>query len=606
MPDFDITTKTNQERASKHPLKWIAELALVHKGVATYVVIGIIIHQSLRFMIPVLVGNLVEYGIRPGSLDQVRFYAILVLIVGLISPFFDATMSWGNEYLAASVERDVRSIYFQSLQEKNMAFHDSSKLGELIAIAQNDMRSLYRTLAPGIRVFGEAMVSMTSIAIIIFFQSWILGVIFLLLLPLWYFSLKWYNGRLTPVSISQQDQFRNLSAKVQENLSGAEVVRAFSRENFEINEFEQDNTEYTSIWEQRGKVTALYFPMLVAYAIGGILFLVAAFLATRDSFILFGIQFTAQLNIGAMVTIIGLIIQFRGPTFLLGRVIEFSTLGLAGVRKVQTILAEDSSLDQPSTPVKSDISGQVRYEDVSFGYGEEMVLDNISFEASPGEIVAIVGPTGSGKTTLLKLLTRLYDPTSGSIKIDGVDLRDYAINHLRKSIASVEQDIYLFSTSIRKNITFAVDEEEITEEEIKEVVEVSRADEFVYDLPHGLEQKVGERGMRLSGGQKQRIAIARAFLVDPKILILDDSTSAVDSETEQEIVGAIKEIMKGRTSFIITARLNMIRQADKVLILDKGQLVGEGTHDELLANNTIYRRIFDPHMELPTLEVERK
>jgi len=606
VPDFDITTKTNQERASKHPLKWIAELALVHKGVATYVVIGIIIHQSLRFMIPVLVGNLVEYGIRPGSLDQVRFYAILVLIVGLISPFFDATMSWGNEYLAASVERDVRSIYFQSLQEKNMAFHDSSKLGELIAIAQNDMRSLYRTLAPGIRVFGEAMVSMTSIAIIIFFQSWILGVIFLLLLPLWYFSLKWYNGRLTPVSISQQDQFRNLSAKVQENLSGAEVVRAFSRENFEINEFEQDNTEYTSIWEQRGKVTALYFPMLVAYAIGGILFLVAAFLATRDSFILFGIQFTAQLNIGAMVTIIGLIIQFRGPTFLLGRVIEFSTLGLAGVRKVQTILAEDSSLDQPSTPVKSDISGQVRYEDVSFGYGEEMVLDNISFEASPGEIVAIVGPTGSGKTTLLKLLTRLYDPTSGSIKIDGVDLRDYAINHLRKSIASVEQDIYLFSTSIRKNITFAVDEEEITEEEIKEVVEVSRADEFVYDLPHGLEQKVGERGMRLSGGQKQRIAIARAFLVDPKILILDDSTSAVDSETEQEIVGAIKEIMKGRTSFIITARLNMIRQADKVLILDKGQLVGEGTHDELLANNTIYRRIFDPHMELPTLEVERK
>ena len=602
MAQFDISLERNKERSSKHPLRWLAELTLRYKFVSIYVIIGIIIHQSLRFVIPVFVGDLVEYGVKPNNFDNIKYFAILVLVAGLISPFFDATMSWGNEYLASAVERDVRSIYFQSLQEKNMAFHDSSKLGELLAISQNDMRSLYNTLSPGIRIFGEAIVTMSSLIIIIFLQSWILGVIFLIMLPPWIYSLKWYNTRLTPVSITQQDKFRDMSAEVQENLSAAEVVRAFSQEKREMALFSKSNEEYTSIWEQRGKVTALYFPLLVAYVLGGILFLVAAFLATRSSFVLFGMTFQAGLSLGGLVTILGLIIQFRGPTMLLGNVMEFSTLGLAGVRKVQTIISEEAELEKSDSPKISPIKGFIRYDAVDFGYNNDLILNEISFEAKPGEIVAIVGPTGSGKTTLLKLLTRLYDVTGGTIYIDDVPIKDYEITHLRQSIASVAQDIYLFSTSIKNNITFGLDEKDYDDNKIEEVVKVARVSEFVDQLPNRLDQIVGERGTRLSGGQKQRIAIARAFLADPKILILDDSTSAVDSETEQEIVSAIKELMIGRTSFIITARLNMIRQADKVLVLDSGKLVASGSHDQLLQSNDIYRRIFDPHMELPVKE----
>jgi len=592
----------NKRIAGVHPLRWLGSMALNHSFVSLYIVIGIIIHQTLRFMIPVFVGDLVQYGVEPKSIPQIKYFATLILITGLISAFFDATMSWANEYLAATVERDVRSTYFKSLQEKNMAFHDSSKLGELIAINQNDMRSLYSTLAPGIRIFGEAFVSMAALTVIIFTQSWILGVTFLLLLPVWILSLRWYNNRLTPISIDQQNQFRDLSAQVQENLAGAEIVRAFSKEEREQMKFSVENNTYTSIWQARGKITAYYFPMLIAYGIGGILFLVAAFLATRNSFVLFGTTFQASLSLGAMVTIVGLIVQFRSPTFLLGRVLEFSSLGLAGVRKVQEVLGEDSHMQLSEAPVDHEIRGEVEYRNVSFAYNSEPVLEEINFTAQPGQIVAIVGPTGAGKTTLLKLLARLYDPQSGEILIDGIPISDYDLNSLRQSIASVEQDIYLFSTTIVDNITFALDDEEVSQADIEEVVEVSRVSEFVYDLPEKLHQRVGERGMRLSGGQKQRIAIARAFLADPKILILDDSTSAVDSQTEQEIVAAIKELMRGRTSFIITARLNMIRQADKVLVLEKGKLVAQGKHEDLLHNNTIYRRIFDPHMELPTME----
>ncbi|MHA2503717.1 MAG: ABC transporter ATP-binding protein [Candidatus Kariarchaeaceae archaeon] len=598
MNDYDVSIQTNLSRAEKHPMRWLIELVMQYKLVTFFVIIGIIIHQTLRFVIPVLIGLLVDRGIVERDPEAILYYSLAVLIVGIISPFFDAAMSWGNEYLAASVERDVRSIYFQSLQAKNMAFHDSVKIGELLAVSQNDMRSLYSSLAPGIRIFGEAFVSLVSLTIIIFLQQWILGIVFLLMIPIWILSLKWYNNRLTPISVSQQDKFREVNAQVQENLSGAEVVRAFTQVENETERFQKENVNYTSIWESRGKITALYFPMLVSYLMGGVLFLSSAFLATRSSILIGTTVIPVELTLGEVVTMVGLIVQLRGPTFLLGRVLEFTSLGLAGVRKVQALISEDSSLAIAEEPIQQDIKGHVEFDSVSFRYAEELILDNISFTAVPGEIVAIVGPTGSGKTTLLKLLTRLYDPDSGSIRVDSVDLRDYDLKSLRSEIATVEQDIYLFSTSIKENIAFAARSEH-SEEELQKVMEIARVNEFVHELPQKENTLVGERGMRLSGGQRQRIGIARAFLVDPKILILDDSTSAVDSETEQQIVGAIRSVMKSRTSFIVTARLNMIRQADKVLVIDKGKIVGQGTHNDLLLTNLIYRRIFDPHMELP-------
>lgn len=592
-----------EKNARRHPILFVFDLLLQRKLLFLYIVIGVIIHQSLRFVIAPVIGDLVEFGVEKSNIELVKQYALLIVLLSLLSAFFDMTMSWANEIAANDVEFHTRSIYFRSIQEKSQAFHDSSKIGELMAVAQNDMRSLYSAMAPGIRIMGESFVSLLTISIIIFIESTILGIIFVLILPFWLLALKLYSNRLSPVAIQQQNKFRDLSAEVQENLAASEVVRAFSQEEKEIKNFNKYNQDYTDIWEKRGEVTALYFPMLATYITGGILFLAGSFLAITPVINIGSIHIEQSFGLGGMITLIVLIIQLRGPAMQLNFVLEFWSLGLAGVRKIQKTLATDAELPVKENPINTEIEGRVEFKGVSFAYdNSNLILQDINFKAKKGDIVAIVGSIGSGKSSLLKLLTRLYDVKDGEILIDGVDVRDYDPEVLSSSIGVVEQDVFLFSTSIRENILFAMDE--YNEQELNRVVELSRINEFSNYLPEGLETIVGERGVRLSGGQKQRVAIARAFLVNPKILILDDATSAIDGKTEQEIVSALKALMEGRTTFLITNRLNMIRQATRVLILEDGKISGEGTHDELIASNLIYRRIFDPHLELPDLEVD--
>ncbi|MCY3411706.1 MAG: ABC transporter ATP-binding protein [Candidatus Heimdallarchaeota archaeon] len=586
---------------TRHPLVFLLHLLWQRKFLFFYIILGIITHQSLRFVTAPLTGNLVELGIEKQDYNAVAFYAWMLLIVTFVSAFFDLTMSWANEIGANDVEYHVRDIYFQSVQEKSQSFHDSAKVGEMMAIAQNDLRSLYSAMAPGIRIMGESFVSLVTIAVIIFLESTLLGFVFLILLPFWLWALKIYGNRLAPVAVKQQSDFRDLSAEVQENLAAAEVVRAFSQEHKETENFKKYNQQYTDSWEQRGKITALYFPMLATYATGGILFLLGSYMVLNPVITIFGYSITHTFGLGGLVTLIVLIIQLRGPAMQINFVLEFWTLGLAGVRKVQEVLLIEERLPISETPVRQAIKGQVEFRDVSFSYnGGKQILEHISFKVTPGDIVAIVGSTGSGKSSLLKLITRLYDPTEGAILIDNIDVREFDPEVLNESIGVVEQDVFLFSSSVRENIVFARDE--YTEEELEAVIKQARINEFVHELPNDIDTIVGERGVRLSGGQKQRVAIARALLVDPKILILDDSTSAVDAKTEQEIVEALKELMKGRTTFIITNRLNMIRQASKVLVLEDGKITGEGLHTDLIKQNKVYRRIFDPHLELPPME----
>ncbi|MHA2251694.1 MAG: ABC transporter ATP-binding protein [Candidatus Kariarchaeaceae archaeon] len=586
-----------------HPVLWVLRLLLERPILFLGIIIGIISHQSLRFVIPVLIGNLIDNGVEDGNIEKVKLIAIAILVIALLSALLDLTMSWANEIAANDVEYKTRSIYFRSIQSKTMAFHDQARLGEMMSVAQNDMRSLYSAVAPGFRLFGESIVSIIVVLLFIFIESYILGLIFLFLLPFWLFSIYQYYQRLTPAAITQQKDFRDMSSVAQENLVNAKIVRAFAQEEGEIDSFGRMNKQYTSSWEHRGKIAALFTPMLATYTLAGIMFICSVYLAITPSFEFFGMKIQQDFGVGSFVTVMGLMVQFRQPTFFVGATIELASLGFAGVEKVQsTIASGHAEIDEYQTSQQGrTIEGGVSFENVSFSYSETQVLEQINFEVNPGEVVAIVGAPGSGKTTMMKLLTRFYEVSSGTIKIDGIDIRDFDLLDLRKAIGTVEQDIHLFSTTIIENIAYALDEN-VAFSEIDRVCKLARVDEFIDEMPDGYSTITGERGERLSGGQRQRIAIARALLTDPKILVLDDSTSAVDGKTEHEIVSALNELMKGRTSFLITNRLNMMREADRILVVNNGIIVSEGKHKDLIGKDPIYTRIFSPYMNTNTME----
>lgn len=594
---------SSSKQDQRHPIRWVLSLMLERPLLFSFIIIGIIAHQSLRFVIPVLIGNLVEFGIVEHNIANVKYYAILIISVAITSAILDLIMSWGNEIAANDVEYKTRSIYFRSIQSKTMAFHDQARMGEMMSVAQNDMRSLYSTVAPGFRLFGEAIVSIIVVVILIFLESYILGLIFLLLLPIWLYSIYLYYQRLTPIAIIQQQNFRNMSAVAQENLINAKIVKGFSQENNEIRQFNDINDRFTESWEKRGKIAALFTPMLATYTLAGIMFICGAYLAITSNIVVAGYSIHSNFGIGGYITVMGLLIQFRQPTFFVGSTIELASLGFAGVEKVQNTIATGQIEERVNGKTGLDIHGKVTFENVDFKYQKDLILKEISFDVNPGEVIAIVGTPGAGKTTMMKLLTRFYDASNGKILIDGKNILDYNITALRKSIGVVEQDIHLFSTTIKDNIAFVLDED-VPFEEIDRVGKLARIDEFIHDFPDGYDTITGERGEMLSGGQRQRIAIARALLVNPKILILDDSTSAIDGKTEHEIVSALNELMKGKTSFLITNRLNMMRKADRIIVLDKGRIVAIGEHQDLIRNNKIYRRIFSPYITLKAREEE--
>jgi ATP-binding cassette, subfamily B, bacterial len=594
-------------RSEESPLKFTAKLFFEKKFLAIWIFIGIIIHQSLRFLIPVWLGLFIDEGIESGLTQRAQMYAILILITGLTSAFFDLTMSWGNEISANYVETRSRSLFFNSIVNKRQAFHDKTQLGEQMAIAQNDLRALYQAIAPGLRLFGEGLVSIIAIILYIIFESLVLGLFLLIQLPVWWWSIVNFNNRLTPKSVAQQENFRSLSAKVKENLGAASIIRAYNQEFREIDEFNSSNYEFTNSWINRGKTLALYTPLLVVYFMSGLMFITAVYLAITPEVILFGVQLQAasnQLTVGGVATIVTLMIMLRGPTQFMQATLEFSSLGFAGISKIQDTISDVlEELPVAENAVVKDIVGDVEFSNVSFKYDSKSsynILDNISFKVKSGESLAIIGSTGSGKSTLIKLLTRLYDISTGSITIDGINIKDFDPNTFRSEIGIVEQDVFLFSKSIADNITYPIDGQ-VSEDILIRAAKLAQAHDFIMELPQRYNTLVGERGVRVSGGQKQRLAIARAFISDPKILILDDATSAVDAKTEAELMTAIKNVMEGRTTFLITTRLNLIKQADNILVLDEGRVVGFGKHEDLIRENLIYRRIFGPHTVLPKL-----
>jgi ATP-binding cassette subfamily B protein len=448
-----------------------------------------------------------------------------------------------------------------------------------MARATNDVRMLNLMFSPGLMlIIDSVLAAVIPVLLIGRLDPRLLPVpvIFLVVLVI---TLADYNRRLNPVSMAMRDQFGTMNAGLAESIAGIEVVKANVQERYEWGKFVQNARLFRDYFVRQGEIQARYLPMLafsVAWAAG----FLQALLIWR----------AGEISLGQVVAFMGLLGALRFPTFISIFTFNLIQLGVASAGRILELINTETELDENEAGVARPIQGEVVFEKVSFGYNGKPVLTDISFTAHRGETIAIVGQTGSGKTTLTRLINRIFDVGDGRVLVDGVDVRDWSLESLRSQISTIEQDVFLFSLTLRENIAFGC--ADAGQEAIERAAREAQAHEFVSGFSDGYDTEVGERGVTLSGGQRQRIAIARAFLTNPRILILDDSTSAIDSATEDQIQRAMRRISRQRTTFLITHRLSQIRWADRILVLRQGELVDQGTHEELLERSADYQRIF--------------
>ncbi|MEL7235601.1 MAG: ABC transporter ATP-binding protein, partial [Chloroflexota bacterium] len=403
--------------------------------------------------------------------------------------------------------------------------------------------------------------------------------------------VRQYVAKLGPVIGQQRGQFGVLNAGLEETISGIEVVKAASQEMFERFKFRNNARRYRDLFVQQGRIEALYLPLLAYGFAFGLMFLHCMLLYRMD-----------VLGVGDIVAAMSLMGLLRFPTFVSLFAIALVQLGFSSAERILAIINQETNLDENPEGHSAQVQGRIQFEDVAFAYDEKgKVLEHVSFEIEPGQTVAIVGQTGSGKSTLTQLVNRTYDATEGRVLIDGVDVTGWNLDALRSQISKIEQDVFLFSRTVAENIAFGADN--ATQDDIERAAKEAQAHDFILTFNEGYQTKIGERGVTLSGGQRQRLALARAFLSDPRILILDDSTSAIDSATEDQIQKAIKRAQQGRTTLLITHRLSQIRWADLILVLENGRIVAQGNHNELLRTSEHYRRIFARYTELPPVAV---
>jgi ATP-binding cassette subfamily B protein len=449
-----------------------------------------------------------------------------------------------------------------------------------MARAANDVGQLSNMMVPGIDSILDSFLTLILAQVFIAILNPRLLLAPVLFDVVFLIALRDYARRLGPVSGAMRAQFGQLNAGLNETVTGIEVVKSAAQERREVSKFEANARRYRDLFVRNGEIQARYLPTL--------LHVVATIFGFLHGLYLVSI---GQLTVGGLIAYMGLLGSLAYPAFMSIFTFYLVQLGVAGAERILALMKEETELDENESGYAAPMRGEVVFENVSFGYGPTTVLSNVSFRVEPGQTVAIVGRTGAGKSTLTKLVNRIYDATEGRILVDGVDVRDWSLASLRSQISTIEQDVFLFSKSIRENIAFGLGQK-ATPIAIEEAARDAQAHGFITSFKDRYDTEIGERGVTLSGGQRQRLAIARALLTDPRVLILDDSTSAIDSATEDEIQKAIRRVLRDRTTFLITHRLSQIRWADQILVLDKGVLVDHGTHSELLGRCAPYRHIF--------------
>jgi ATP-binding cassette subfamily B protein len=574
------------------PVRWLWSQVRRHRLVLTVFLGGSLLMVALNSTVPTLTGVafdavLTDRGDRARSLVVVSLaLAIVVVLRGVL----DLAARLSSEVLSKRLERDARDELYVSLLGKSQTFHNRQRVGDLMARAANDIRQLSFMVNPGIDLIVDSGLQGIIPLFFIAFIDPRLLLVPLLFVVAFVFALRRYMRQLSPVSTEMREQFGTLNAGLAEAVRGVEVIKVTAQEEQERRRFEVNARRYRDAFVRNGLIQARYLPTL--------LLAVAMAAALWHALIMYN---AGDLTVGDVVAFMGLMGLLGFPTFISIFAYSMVQLGVVSARRILSIMNSETELDQNTSGHAARMHGRIEFDGVTFGHADDQgsrpALEDVNFTIEPGETVAIVGETGSGKSTLVKLVPRIFDVGSGRVLIDGVDVREWNLDSLRSQISTIEQDIVLFSRPVAENIAFSLGQR-ADRVAIEQAARDAQADEFIGDLEDGYDTVIGERGVTLSGGQRQRLAIARALLTDPAILILDDSTSAIDSATEDKIQRAIDRIQQGRTTLLITHRLSQIRWADKVLLLRRGRLVEFGTHDELLVRSALYRRIFAHYDEV--------
>ncbi|MBN2001856.1 MAG: ABC transporter ATP-binding protein [Anaerolineae bacterium] len=572
------------------PVKWIVSHMMRYPLFPLLLLASAIVNNTAYSYVQIYVGRAFDVITTPGWTSQALLMVALgtfgsAAVQGLTGLF----RNYAVAFIAQLIERDARDELYVSLLGKSQTFHGQQRIGDIMARATNDVRMLNTMFSPGIMLITDsALALIVPVFLIGQINTALLLVpgIFTVLLAVTIYD---YNRRLKPVSMAQREQFGTMNAQLAESVSGIEVVKSNAQEEQEWGKFVQNARRFRDYYVMQGVIEARYWPLFVfgiAWA-GGLLH---ALVLWRSGVV----------TMGQVVTFMGLLGALRFPTFISIFSFNLVQMGMAGAERILELINTETELDENQAGIARPIQGAVTFEDVCFGYGDRCSLAGLNFTINPGETVAIVGQTGSGKTTLTRLINRIFDVDSGRVLVDGVDVREWSLASLRSQISTIEQDVFLFSRTLAENIAFGC--AGATQEAIEDAAKEAQAHDFITGFPDGYQTEVGERGVTLSGGQRQRIAIARAFLTDPRILILDDSTSAIDSATEDQIQRAMRRISRGRpdaprTTFIITHRLSQIRWADRILVLRRGELVDQGRHEALMERCAAYRNIFARYEE---------
>lgn len=538
----------------------------------------------VNLFIPQIIADAIDEGVATRNARVLFWAGGLILGIAVVRGIVSFGQRYYGEWLSHRVAYDLRNHFYSSVQNLPFAFHDQAKTGDLMSRATSDITETERFAGIGAMDLVAVLAMMLGIVAAMFLEHVQLTFITLVPMVILVAAAIHFGNLMRPMFKRIQEQMGVLSAVMQESMTGIGVVKAFAREPFEFAKFDRENDKWFDQRYASIKLWAIYWP-LFSLILAVAIFLLLWFGGPR--------AVAGEITVGSLFALISYVLMLNGPVLRVGFLVNMATSAGASASRVFEIIDTPNEIEEaPDAAPLLNAWGAVQFDQISFAYQEgRSILQEVSFVAQPGEVIALIGPTGSGKSTIINLIPRFYDATSGAVLVDGQDVRRLQVKSLRSHISIVLQDPFLFNATIAENIAYG--QPEASMEAIIAAAKAAHAHDFIESFPKGYETVVGERGVTLSGGQKQRIAIARALLCDPRILILDDSTSSVDTETEHLIQQALAVLMQGRTTFVIAQRLLTLKSADQILVLDQGRIVQRGRHAELLAQGGLYRQIYD-------------
>jgi ATP-binding cassette subfamily B multidrug efflux pump len=558
-----------------------------------------VVVEALEKDFYIFAGSVIEAVDGTSVLEQIQpllFFAGLILAATLVKGVFTFSQVFVGEYLSQRVCFDLRNRIFNQYQRLSFAYHDRSQTGQLMSRATSDVEQIRFFVSQGLINGALMLLTFVAVLVVLLLINWKLALLSLATMPVLFVIAVLFARQLRPMFSQVQQETAQLSTVLQEDLSGMRVVRAFAQEEQETAKFLYSSDRLAVATSKTMELFAMRNPLLQFIAgIGTTAVIWYGGLQVIDS----------TISLGTMVEFSAYLMMLQRPIRMLGMTINTYARAVAAGERIFEILDTQSEIEEkPDAIDMASVAGNVKFESVSYKASGLPVLQDITIEARAGEVIGIVGSTGSGKSTIINLLPRFYDVTGGRITLDGYDIRDLTFRALRQHIGLVAQETFLFAASIRENISYG--RPDATEEGIIAAAKAAQAHDFIMQIPDGYDTHVGERGVTLSGGQKQRIAIARALLLDPRVLVLDESTSAVDTRTEAALQVALKELMRGRTTFIVAQRISSVREANEIIVLDEGRIVQRGTHAALVTQEGLYRDMYVYQLQEQEEHMERQ